>query len=208
MNKSEIFWDKRSSKFDERSKHFEQTYIKTIENTKPHLTSHDIVLDYACATGAIASEIAGNVKAVYAIDISSKMIDIAKRKAREHNIDNINFAQSTIFDEKYKKESFEVILAFNILHLLEDPPKVVQRINELLKQGGLFISATPCQGDKMTFLNIFIVLLSKTGIVPYLKFSKRAELENLVINENFEMIEFENIKGSTPSYFIVAKKKQ
>ena len=29
---------------------------------------------------------------------------------------------------------------------MEDTPKVMQRINELLKPGGLFISATPCMG--------------------------------------------------------------
>ncbi|NEW06798.1 methyltransferase domain-containing protein [Paenibacillus sp. SYP-B3998] len=57
---------------------------------------------------------------------------------------NINYAHSTIFDERYKKGSFDVILVFHVLHLLEDEHIVLQRINELLKPGGLLISATPC----------------------------------------------------------------
>jgi len=50
MNKSEIFWDKISNRYDNRIKKYEQTYIKTIENTRKYLNKNDIVLDYACGT--------------------------------------------------------------------------------------------------------------------------------------------------------------
>ena len=126
MNKSEKFWDRISKNYDKRAK--DKTYKKTLEITKKHLKSSDIVLDYACATGLYSIELAGNVKEIHGIDISSKMIETAKRKATK----NVNFEKATIF-EKYEKETFNVILAFNILHLLEEPQKVMQRINELLK---------------------------------------------------------------------------
>lgn len=35
--------------------------------------------------------------------------------------------------------------------MVDDAPRVIQRIHELLKPGGLLISATPCMGEK-TFL--------------------------------------------------------
>ena len=146
MNKTEKFWDKVSNKFDKRSQKIDQTEIKTLENTKKYLNVNDIVLDYGCAIGTMAIEIADNVKKIHGIDISPKMIDAAKRKAAERKIENIHFAQSTIFDERYKRESFDVILAFNILHFLEDTQKVMTRINELLKPKGLIISVTPCLG--------------------------------------------------------------
>ena len=132
MNKSVKFWDKRSSEYDQKAKKNEQTYIKAIENTKKHLISSDTVLEYACGTGIITNEIAGNVKEIHAIDTSSKMIEVAKRKADERNIENINFTQSSIFNERFKQESFDLILAFHILHLLEDSQKAMQQINKLL----------------------------------------------------------------------------
>lgn len=58
------------------------------------------------------------------------MIDVAKRKAGERKIKNINFAQSTIFYKRFKKESFDVVLAFNILHLLEEIQEAMQRIKD------------------------------------------------------------------------------
>ncbi len=162
MIKPEKFWDKMANNYDQEEKKDEPTYMKIIEKTKKYLRISDIVLDYGCGTGLISNEIADNVKVIYAIDTSSKMVEIAKRNASERKIENIDYAHSTIFDERYKRGSFDVILAFYILHLLEDTHKVMQRINELLKPGGLIISATPCMGEK-TFLSILLSLVSKIG---------------------------------------------
>ncbi len=206
MNRSEKFWDKMANYYDQEEKKDEQTYIKIIEKTKKYLKISDIVLDYGCGTGLISNEIADNVKVIHAIDISSKMIEIAKGKADEHKIKNIDYAHSTIFDERYKKGSFDVILVFYILHLLEDTHKVMQRINELLRPGGLIISATPCMGEK-TFLSILLSLVGKIGLIPNIRSFKISELEDSIANGNFEIVETECLLQSSPEYFIVAKKK-
>jgi len=54
-------------------------------------------------TGTAAIEIAGSVTTVKGIDISSKMIEAAKGKTVERKVKNIDFVQTTIFDEKFKK---------------------------------------------------------------------------------------------------------
>jgi 2-polyprenyl-3-methyl-5-hydroxy-6-metoxy-1,4-benzoquinol methylase len=153
MSQAEKFWDKISKNYDKSESQFEPIHRKVVENSKKYLNGSDIVLDYGCATGTKAFALAGNVKKIQGIDISSKMIEAAKRKAVERRIDNVDFAHATLFDERYKRESFDVILAFNILHALEDNRQAMQRITELLKPGGLFISTTPCLKEKMMFLN-------------------------------------------------------
>ncbi len=206
MNNPEKFWDKTANIYDRVEKKDEQTYIKIIEQTKKYIKISDVVLDYGCGTGLISNEIADNVKVIHAIDTSSKMIEIAKRKADGRKIENIDYEHSTIFDEKYKRGSFDVILVFYILHLLEDPHKVMQRINELLKPGGLIISTTPCMGEK-TFLSILLSLVSKIGLIPKIRSFKISELEDSIANVNFEIVETECLHKSSPEYFIVAKKK-
>lgn len=206
LNKSEKFWDKMAKNYDQEEKKDEQTYIKIIEKTKKYLKISDIVLDYGCGTGLISNEIADNVKVIHAIDISSKMIKIAKIKADGRKIENIYFAHSTIFDERYKRGLFDVILVFYILHLLEDPHKVMQRINELLKPGGLIISATPCMGEKKV-LSILLSLVSKIGLIPNVRSFKISELEDSIADGNFEIVETECLHQSGQQYFIVAKKK-
>jgi 2-polyprenyl-3-methyl-5-hydroxy-6-metoxy-1,4-benzoquinol methylase len=209
MNKSEKFWDMIANGFDDSAVNFEQTHIKTVASAKKYLKKSDIVLDYGCATGTVAIEIADSAKTIHGIDISSRMIEAAKRKANEHKIKNVDFMQSTIFEEFYLSESFDVILAFNILHVLEDTPKVVKRIHELLKPGGLFISATECMGERTSFITILVFLLSKTGILPYFRFFKVSELEGSIADGNFQIVEtesFYNQKQRQPNHFIAAKK--
>lgn len=138
------------------------------------------------------------------------MIDAAKRKAVERKIENIEFTKSTIFDERFKRESFDVIQALNILHFLEDTQKVTKRINELLKPGGLIISVKPCLGEKKSFINILIFLLvflqTKLGIVPYIRYFRISEIEDSIANANFQIVETEILHSPGGQYCIVAKK--
>jgi len=205
MNKSERFWDKTASQYDQIESKDEQTYINIIKRTKTHLKISDVVLDYGCGTGLIANEISEYVKGIYAIDISSNMIEIAEKKAKERNIANINYAHTTIFDERYKKGSFDVILAFHVLHLLEDEPIVLQRMNELLKPGGLLISATPCVGEKI-FLRSLLFLAGRVGLAPKIRSFKMRNLVDTIEKGNFSIVESDCLKKSSQEYFIVARK--
>jgi ubiquinone biosynthesis O-methyltransferase len=145
-NKSEEFWDMSSKNYDKTEERFEYIHSKSRANTKKYLKSSDIVLDYGCGTGTTSSEIANQVKEIYAIDISSRMIEIAKRKSVASKVENINFSQTDIFDKRYKKESFDVILAFNMLHTVADPQVVLQTIYELLKPEGFHFCNTLLTG--------------------------------------------------------------
>lgn len=211
MNKPGEFWDKASKNYDKTEERFEYIHSKSRENTKKYLKGSDIVLDYGCGTGTTSCEFANKVKEIHAIDISSKMIEIAKEKAVVSKVDNVSFVQTDIIDERYKKESFDVILAFNMLHTVPNPENVMQRIYELLKPEGSFISVTPCLRDKMSFLvsaQIQLVrILCKIGIIPIpIRRLKSSELDDLIANGDFQTIETEEIYKGASSYFIAAKK--
>ena len=208
MDKSEKFWDKQAESYAEQQHDIKLTDNKDFAHTLKYLNADDMVLDYGCGAGIVSNAIADKVKEIHAIDISSKMIEVARRKAGELNVNNINYAQATIFDERYKKESFNVILAFRILHMLEDIQAVMHRINELLKPGGVFISVTTCMGEKSwALLRVFVFLARKIRILPqHINMFKLSDLERLLTRENFQIVECERLNDSVPNYFIVAKK--
>jgi len=208
--KSESMWDGLANNWDTPGVSLGENDLRIIERTKKYLTASDIVLDYGCATGSIAIEIASMAKDVRGIDISSNMIEIAKRKADERKIENIAFTKATIFDESLKKESFDLILTLSVLHLVENSSQVMDRINQLLKPGGVFISATPCLGEKTfvgTLLNIPIFLLSKIGILPSINFFSVSKLAASITNENFQIIENESLSvHPITERFVIARK--
>jgi 2-polyprenyl-3-methyl-5-hydroxy-6-metoxy-1,4-benzoquinol methylase len=208
--KSETMWNQLAKNWDTPGVSLGENDLKIIEMTRNYLNPGSVVLDYGCATGTIALEIAGMAKEVHGIDISSNMIEIAKRKADERHIKNIGFARTAIFDESLGEESFDVILSLSILHLVEDSAQVMDRIHQLLKPGGIFLSATPCLGEK-TFLsvlmNVPIFLLSRVGVIPFVTFFSASSLTAAVAHAGFEVIEQKDLSvRPLRECFIVARK--
>ena len=206
MNKAEKFWDKTAAREKGPVDGIGDTELKTVELTRKYVKTSDVVLDFACGTGAMTVAIANHVKEIHALDISSKMLDIVKRKADARQTENISFIHGTLFDGQIESESLDVILAFNVLHLLDDQKSAIQRINELLKPGGTFISATPCLGESM-FIRFAISLLTKLPAFPDVTNLKAYELESLITTENFQVVDTEIMESSPLNYFIVARKK-
>ena len=213
MNKAENFWDKASKNYDKTEERFNYIHKKSRENTKIFLKDSDTVLDYGCGTGTASCQFSSLVKDIHAIDISSEMIAISQAKAAHGKIENVNFEQADIFDGKYSKESYDVILAFNMLHTVPNPQNVVLQINELLKPEGLFISVTPCLRQKMSFfVNLQIQLvrvLCKLGLIPIpIRMVTSSEVESILKAGGFQTVESEEIYKDASSYFVVAKKLQ
>ena len=203
---AEKFWNRMAGRFDKQAKNFKISENKTVIKAKKYLKPADIVLDYGCANGIISFEIAGFVKEVRGLDFSSGMIEIANRKKDELKIENIDFIRGTIFDVRYEKESFDLILASDILHLVENTPGVVHRINELLKPEGMVITATATMGETNSFIKVIFSLLNKIGLAPQLNYFKMGDVEALITNGNFEIIETESLNKSNTEYFVAAKK--
>ena len=211
MSKTEEFWNKSADNYDRTEERFEQIHRTSRECAKKHLKDSDIVLDYGCGTGTTACELASHVTEIKGIDTSGRMIELSREKAESKGVENANFARADIFDEVYSKESFDVILAFNMLHTVSDPQRVVCRVHELLKPGGSFISVTPCLRDKMSFVvsaQIQIVrLLCRFGIIPIpIRRLQSADLDKLVSGGDFYTTETREIFSGASSYFIAAKK--
>jgi ubiquinone/menaquinone biosynthesis C-methylase UbiE len=183
----------------------EPVNIKIIQKSNNLLHPDHTVLDLGCGSGTAAIEIATKVNNVIAIDISSKMIELAKAKSEKHNTRNIDFVQTSVFDDKFKVGSFDAILSFYLLHLIQDPILLLQRFNSLLKPGGLFISATPCISG--TYFSGLLSPLSKIGLIPLVSSFKLSELINLITDASFNIVEVECLHKSGDQNFIVAKKK-
>lgn len=204
MSKNEKFWDRISKNYDKNDK-IDETYLKMLEITKKYLDKDYTLMDFGCATGSISVDISDSVKKVIGIDISSRMIEMAKEKAKEHQVENIYFAKSTIFDQRHREGSFDAIMAFNILHLLDDTDNAIKRIYELLKPEGVFISSTVCLGEKGRFVGGMMSLVSKIGFLPNVRKFRASELIDTIVQNGFEIVE--NIDISDPSHpFVVAKK--
>jgi len=206
MRDSAKFWDKLADKYSKKPVKDTENYNKTLDCTRKHLSASDNVLEVGCGTGTTALLLAPSVKQIAASDISSRMIEIAREKAVTQGVENVRFDRATLFDEDMEKGSFDVVMAFNFLLLLEDLPGAVHRVHELLKPGGLFISKTACLAEQFRFMRLVLAVMTPLGFAPYVKCLKVAELEDIITGTDFEIVETGFYPPSPPSRFIVARK--
>lgn len=211
ISKTQKFWDKQANSYDKNERQFEAAFKKIIARTKEYLSTGDNVLDFGCATGAKTLELAGATKQIHGIDYSKEMIKEATKKNNELKIKNASFSQGSIFEIDFEKASFDKIISFGVIHLLEDKERVIQRIHELLKPNGLFISTTACLKNKMEFKNRleFSVyqLIKWLGIFPlHLNMLKTNDVESLIMNGKFQIVKAEKIFQGITISFIIARK--
>ncbi len=206
MPDAATFWDKLADKYSKKPVKDTENYNKTLDRTRKHLSLSDEVLEVGCGTGTTALFLAHSVKQITASDISSRMIEIAKGKALTQAVENVRFDHATLFAEDLEKGSFDVVMGFNFLHLLEDIPDALRRLNELLKPGGLFISKTVCLAEQSRLWSVLLAVMRPLGFAPYVRCLTVAELEDIITSTDFEIIETGFYPPSPPSRFIVARK--
>ena len=211
INKTQNFWNKQAEKYDYSERQFEPVFKEVVSKTKEYLRISDNVMDFGCATGTKTLELAEATKQIHGIDISDEMIKEATKKKNELKIANASFTQGTIFENDFQKESFDKIISYGVIHLLDDKEKVIKRVHELLKPEGLFISTTACLKNKMAFKNRLefsaYLFIKSLGIFPlHLNRLKTNDVENLITNGKFQIVKAEKIFHGITISFIVARK--
>ena len=137
---SESFWNRTANTYDEDIQQHGEHYDKSITATLEQLKPADVVLDFGCASGEHALEIAPYVEQVHGIDISTTMIDLANQKARDRNIINATFQRLDVFDDGLQGGSFSAVVAFHVFHLVPSAEDTLRRLNSLLADDGRLIS--------------------------------------------------------------------
>jgi len=95
---------------------------------------------------------------VHAIDISEEVLEIAKSKGLiPHNID-----LNSLSNFPFESESFDVVIATDILEHIFDPKKVLIEIHRVLKTDGFAVLSVP---NHFYWQRRLSILLGKGGIV-------------------------------------------
>ncbi len=99
------------------------------------------VLDTACGFGWGSYLISNYAKKIAAVDINSKALAFAKKTWKEQNL---IFKQLSILELEKLKETFDVVLGYEIIeHLnISDGEKYILQISKVLKNNGVLIMSS------------------------------------------------------------------
>lgn len=202
----EIFWNLIASKYAASPITDIEAYEKKIEKLKSYLSAENHVLDIGCGTGTQCGDLSNYVKQVTGIDISSKLLVIAEQRKAERKIENVEFIQTTVFDERFMPGSFDVVMAFYVLHFFEDIDEVIRRIYSLLKPDGLFILETACMGEKGKIIGELVRLAGKLGFLPLINLLTTRQIEQSLEQAGFSIVDKTRYSESNDEYTLIAKK--
>ena len=100
----------------------------------------DEVLECACGTGLLTAVLAPRCKSLVATDFSAKMLAQAARKCRKYG--NVKFAQADILHLGYPDAQFDLVVAANVIHLLDEPLQALRELDRVCRPGGRLLIPT------------------------------------------------------------------
>ena len=206
MDRETAFWNKLADKYSQRPISDEVAYQKKLDATREYFRSDMEVLEIGCGTGSTAIAHAPFVKHIRATDLSPRMIEIAKDKAKDAGIDNVTFEALSVDALDVPAAGFDAIMAHNLLHLLDDRQRAIADIHAMLKPGGVFVSSTACIGDMMLPLRLIIPVGRFLRLFPLVKVFTAVELKDSLDNAGFE-IDYEWQPKKYAAAFIICRKR-
>jgi len=97
------------------------------------------VLDFGCGPGGFslaAARLVGPEGCVYALDIHPLAIQSIERAAAKQGLDNIRAIPGDDVAQ-LEPQSMDIVLLYDVLHDIGDPPAVLREIHRVLKRDGV-----------------------------------------------------------------------
>lgn len=203
------FWDTFAGIYDLNENVFNRSVneqmCKALESEIP---KGAMVLDCAAGTGMLSTAAAKNAKKVLCTDLSKKMLIQAMKKARRLGIHNIAFAKRNITALKDPDNSFDVVIAGNVMHLLDAPEKAFSELVRVTKKGGKIILPTYVTKESGLFFKLCIAVYKLLGYggremntEEYLNFIAKNAEKNGCLEYSTRLL-----LGNIPAGFAVIKK--
>jgi ubiquinone/menaquinone biosynthesis C-methylase UbiE len=107
------------------------------------------VLDYGCGPGAYVTEAArrvGPTGRVYALDIHPLAVERVRLLARRRGLENVEAIRSGC-DTGLSDDSVDVVLLYDIFHMLSEPEAVLAELHRVLVPGGTLSVLDPHMGE-------------------------------------------------------------
>lgn len=181
-----MFWDKVAGVYDIFANVINRkTHIGLRAKVADEISEADLVLECACGTGLLSGVIAEKCKSLIATDFSAKMLKKASKKYRAYA--NAEFRKGNILQIEYPDAKFDVVVAANVIHLLDEPYKALAELDRVCRTGGKIIIPTYMNKNHKGKTSRFAHTVGKAGADfkrqftydTYKKFIKEAGYENV-----------------------------
>ena len=157
-----MFWDQVAGVYDVFVNIINRkTHKKLRQIVSALIEPGDDVLECACGTGLLSAVIAQKSGRLTATDLSKKMLKKAEKNCAAFH--NISFADADITNLSFPDNSFDKVVAGNVIHLLDNPLTALREMDRVCKDGGMLIIPTYMNKDSKGKTSGFARTVGKAG---------------------------------------------
>lgn len=149
-----MFWSRIAGVYDLiESVYNGKTNRKTTDYVASLMDANDSVLECACGTGMFSVKIAPKVNWLTATDFAEGMLKQTGKKCSKYQ--NVTVQKADITKLDFEDNSFDKVVAANVIHLLDDPGKAIDELKRVVKPGGTIIIPTYIHFKKSVAAGLF-----------------------------------------------------
>lgn len=199
-----MFWDKIACVYDVFVNIINrETNIKLCNVVDGEISSTDDVLECACGTGLLTKAIGEKCNSLIATDYSIKMLKIAERKLKKYQ--NIKFDCVDIMKLPYPNNNFDIVVAGNVIHLLNDPIKAIQELDRVCKLNGKIIIPTYMNKNNAGNVDNVSNSIDKLGVNFKRQFNKEKYM-SFFKDLGYQDVRYIDCMGRIPCVVAIIKK--
>lgn len=204
------FWDRVARRYAAARIADEAGYERTLARTQALLPPAARVLEIGCGTGTTALRLALACARYRATDVSPRMLAIARDKLAAQPVPSLQFELADADAPMAPAdEPVDVVLAFNVLHLVDSLDGTLAACAAALRPGGLLICKTPCLHEMNPLIpRLALPVARALRLAPPVRCLREADLTAALARQRLAVVGVERhaSRGRDFRPFIVARK--
>jgi arsenite methyltransferase len=208
MDAAARFWDRIADDYAKKPLPKPEATARKLAWTRSLLRPEHRLLDLGCGTGTILLELAPSVAEADGVDVSPAMVAIAEQKRAVAGVGNARFrAEPAGTLASIPDASYDVVCAYNLLHLVPDPAALVSAVYRVLRPGGAFVSSTACLGGKwLPPYGLILPVMRWVGKAPAVTLLTRDDLVGALTAAGFVDVVEPDVGDTRPGVFLSARR--
>lgn len=164
----------------------------------PYIAADAVVLDIGCANGMHTLACARHCQTVYGFDYNPKQLAIARAKAAEAGLTNVQLAEGNVETRwEFADGQFDTVLFLDVLEHLHERDRALQEVQRVLKPGGLLLLSIPQRDTGWKQVRASVGLPAYADPDHKFEYTRR-DVEEMLVNNNFTCVEITPTVYDTP----------
>ncbi len=196
------YWDRHAVNYDRSMWLFGRAFPRLIALVGEGVAGSGRVLEVAAGTGLVTVELARRAGEVVATDYAEGMVAALERRVMAAGLRNVRCEQADLYALRFEPDSFDAVVAANVLHLVPDLPAALAALHRVLRPSGRLIVPTFCHAETAV-ASITSRILGLTGFPGHRRLTARA-LQDAVEASGFRVTRTETLVGVLPLAYVEA----